>query len=136
MYKEKNLTAAVYLMLPSINNRPYHQKTFEYQFVLVLKKTSNNNTVLFKYFVLIGQFWGTRTKNCTLSFMTVSTYFKIYRQFFFLPTVSRFFFLISSFCFQIKEQFCFSEGHRFCLLLLTTVTINMFKTTFIVVCLL
>ena len=45
-----------------INNWPDGHKTFEHEFLHMLKKTVNQNTVSYKYIVLIGQFWSTTTQ--------------------------------------------------------------------------
>ena len=46
------------------------RQTFEHKFALVFKNTANHNTVLNKYFILTGQFWGQSIKIVLRSYMT------------------------------------------------------------------
>ena len=60
-----------------VKNNPYGHVAFKNEFVLVHfafeNKTANRNTMSNKYFVLIGQFWGMSTGNCTCTFYDHNT---------------------------------------------------------------
>ena len=51
--------------------RTYGHKTFEHKFVLILKRTANQNTISDTNFVPIGQFWSMSTKIVLKCFINV-----------------------------------------------------------------